>query len=78
MAPLTAKGRTAAMRGLRERRKRNLGRPPFDNSSLHAGEPMFFPCAACGDDIRHPEDYINRIWLCIECEAMKACGWLTR
>jgi hypothetical protein len=37
---------------------------------------MFFPCDSCGDDIRHPEDYMTRVRLCNECAALKALGWL--
>ncbi len=40
-----------------ERRLRNLKRPRIRNETLHAGEPMYYYCAACGDLIMMPEDH---------------------
>jgi hypothetical protein len=72
----TRQGKKAALAALAIRRATNEHREPFDNSKLHAGEPMYFPCIACGDDIRHNEDYLTRTRLCVECQALKDCGWL--
>lgn len=74
----TTHGKDYALRELAKRRKRNKGRAPFDNSSLHAGSPMYFPCDACGEPVRHPEDYLTRVRLCVECQALQAMGWLTQ
>lgn len=72
----TSKGKEYALTKLRERRQKNEGREPFDNGSLYAGQPMYFPCDACGDNIRHPEDYLTRVRLCAECQALKELDWL--
>lgn len=73
---LTQSGKEAALKALAERRARNKGKPPHDNSKGYAGEPMYFPCVACGDLIGVPENYLTKPSLCRECQALKDVGWL--
>lgn len=74
--PATTQGKQHAQAALAERRARNKDRPPFDNSSLPAGAPMYFPCLTCGELIGVPEDYLRKPDLCPECQALKDLGWL--
>lgn len=74
----TTQGKAAALKALEARRKRFKKAPTFDNSSTHAGTPMYYRCAACGDPqgICVPEGWLSKPSLCDECTALKACGWL--
>lgn len=72
----TQEGKRRALDALRMRRKLNQDKQPFDNGTLYAGSPMYFPCIACGTLIQVPEDYIDRPQLCRECQALKDVGWL--
>jgi hypothetical protein len=72
----TAKGKPAALKALAARRKANKARAPIDNGAAYAGSPMYFDCDGCGAPIQHPEDYLTRIRLCAECQALKDLGWL--
>jgi hypothetical protein len=76
MSLATAQGKEYAIVKLKERREKNKGKPEFDNSSLPAGSPMYFPCLTCGDMISVPESYIYKPSLCSECAALKELGWL--
>jgi hypothetical protein len=73
----TTKGKPYALEALKRRRFANEKRIRIDNASLVAGSPMHYDCVACGADIAVPEDWLTRPDLCPECEALKACGWLT-
>lgn len=74
--PSTTQGKEFALQKLAERRAANAGKPKFDNSSLPAGSPMYFPCLTCGDFIVVPENYTKKPSLCPECSALKELGWL--
>jgi len=74
---MTTQGKDAAVKALEERRKANKGKPRINNSSLHAGSPMYFYCIGCGGEIVVPESYTSKPDCCRECEAMKKLGWLT-
>lgn len=74
--PATEQGKEYALQMLQLRRDKNKGKQKFDNSSLPAGAPMYFPCLSCGDLISVPESYISRPSLCSECQALKKMGWL--
>lgn len=53
--------------------------PPeqIDNSSLHAGSPMFFYCKICEGTIVLPESFTCEVpKLCVECNFLKEMGWL--
>jgi hypothetical protein len=76
MTPATTQGKDFALNALEARRTRNKDRPPFDNVSLPAESPMYFACISCGDDIAHPENYLIRVKLCGECQALMDLGWL--
>lgn len=70
----TRHGKAWALAALANRRADRT--PPVDNSALPAGAPMYFPCVSCGTAVGHPENFLTRRHLCVECEALKACGWL--
>jgi hypothetical protein len=74
--PWTTQGRDVALRALAERRAASVKREPIRNEQLPAGSPMFLACIACGEMIPHPEDYLFRTELCVECGALHALGWL--
>lgn len=74
--PLTEKGKEIALEGLRERRKRFANQPRIDNSSLPAGDPMFYNCTACGAEMVEAENWLTRRKICLECDALRVCGWL--
>lgn len=76
MALATTQGKAAALKKLRERRKKNKNRKRIENHLLPAGSPMHFDCDGCGDDIVVPENYTSRPSLCKECSALKRLGWL--
>ena len=72
----TTQGKEYALKKLAERR----ANPPkqINNSSLYAGDPMYFYCICCGheSDIS-PESYTCKPKkLCDECQALKDLGWL--
>jgi len=76
--PATTKGKKYALKALAERRKKNRKAEKIDNSSLHAGSPMYFYCKGC-DELADtlPENYISRPKkLCDECQALQDLGWL--
>lgn len=73
----TAHGKKIALEQLAARRCRAKIEKKIDNSALHAGSDMFFECLTCGcQDIRVPENYVDRPKLCPECNALKDLGWL--
>jgi hypothetical protein len=72
----TEKGKTYALEQLNKRREENADKPEIDNSSLHAGSPMYFRCKTCGSTIVVPENYISRPSLCQECQSLRELGWL--
>ena len=76
MALATTQGKAFALKALADRREANRKREPINNSALHAGEPVYLDCIACGAPIAHVETYIVRIELCAECSALHALGWL--
>lgn len=74
LATMSGKGKAVAALN-----KRRAQRPkPIDNSSLHAGAPMYYYCISCGsiaDTL--PECHLSAPRrLCRECQAMKDLGWL--
>jgi len=73
---ITAQGKEAALKALKERRKKNKDKEAVDNSKLPAGSPMYFDCIGCNGNIVVPESYMSRPKLCGECQAMKDLGWL--
>lgn len=75
-APATQQGKAFALKALAARRKANKSRKRVDNSSLHAGSPMYFYCVTCGEEIVVPENYTTKPDLCTECQALKSAGWL--
>lgn len=75
--PLTAQGRAIAVAALWERRKAAKTQTRINNSSLYAGSPMYFDCIGCGlQNIVMPEGWISKPDFCVECQALKDCGWL--
>jgi hypothetical protein len=76
--PLTAQGKSAALRGLRERRElySSPDYKPVRNESLPAGSPMYFSCISCGAPIVMPEDWLTKPDCCGECSALLKLGWL--
>lgn len=73
---LTTLGKEAALAGLAQRRLANRSLVHVDNSSLYAGEPMYFYCLGCGAEIVVPESWITKPDCCPECTALKKLGWL--
>jgi uncharacterized OB-fold protein len=74
--PLTLKGKKKALVALKKRR----ANPPerIDNSSLHAGSPMYYYCISCGHlaDTLPETHFQPPRKLCTECNALKEMGWL--
>lgn len=74
----TTNGRVAALKELAKRRVLAAEKGRIDNAGLSAGWPMYYYCKACGliAEIL-PENHIGQPKsLCIECQALKDCGWL--
>lgn len=78
MPPLTAQGRAKALEGLAQRRKAAKTQTHINNSSLYAGEPMYYYCKGCGlQNIVMPEGWFTgKPDFCDECQAVYDCGWL--
>lgn len=75
-APATTQGKEFALAMLADRRQKNAGVEPPDNSKFPAFSPMYFPCLSCGAIISVPESYTWKPDLCSECQALKQMGWL--
>jgi hypothetical protein len=76
MTAISAQGREVALAALAARRERNVSRTRIDNGALVAGSPMYYDCDGCGGEIVMPELWTQRPRLCLECQALKECGWL--
>lgn len=72
----TEQGKEAALKALEERRAKNKGIKRIKNQDLHAGDPMYFYCIGCGEEIVVDEGYITKSDCCPECTAMKKLDWL--
>lgn len=74
---MTTQGKEAAIKALHDRRANPP--PQIDNASLYAGSPMYYYCVSCSAiaDVK-PEGWFlsTPAKLCLECEALKVCGWL--
>lgn len=74
--PKTQEGKVAALEALRIRRVSNKDRVRVEDWKLLAGSPMHYECRACGEEIVVPENTVTPPKLCVECVALKDCGWL--
>lgn len=57
---------------------RRQNQKQIDNSSLQAGEPMYFYCKHCGAqaDVVEEEYLFNTRDVCSQCEGLESRGWL--
>lgn len=73
----TENGKVEALEALQKRKKRASEKRKIDNTSLHAGSPMFYYCRLCNllaDTLpethsRSPKEY------CYECQPLIDAGW---
>lgn len=75
--PATELGKDEALKKLEERKEKNKDIKRVNNRDLYAGEPMYYYCGECGEEMTLPESHsCPAPQFCDECKALKNEGWL--